>query len=440
MNTRLKKLTDTRGEKLDRLDELIDIEQGTETTDARSLTEDEQKEWDSLDKECQRLNDQITVLERSEKIERKATPVAGEGGEEAEKANIRKRFSLVRAIGAKVEGKPLDGVELEMHQEGVREAKESGMAIRGIGVPMMITNPETRDLTDGTAATAGNLVATDLDPNFILALRPRFVTRELGATFMTGLMGNLDIPRQTTTSSATWAAENATATETTPATEMINLRPNRLAAFTDVSAQLLVQASPDVEAWVRNDIALAIQTAVDSAALNGDGTSNSPTGILNTTGVNNIFASGALSWAEVVALESKIANDNADVNDMAYCSTPGVRGDMKGTLKTSGVSGYIWESDSIAGGMMNGYRAVATTQMPSDLGGDSNDHAMIFGNWRDLIIAQWGGLDILVNPYTKGKEGLVEVIANSFWDVALRRAQSFAQIKDIAVTGELATT
>jgi len=444
MKTRTKKFYELRATAMTRQDELLVILTGDEENkvEARVLTDDEQTEWDELDGEVTRLTNQIKAIEKTDAI-RKDEPTPELGGEEKEKAEIKKRFSFIRAINIATGRATLDGVEKEMHDEAVAEAQRSGIAIVGVGVPVMIKDParEQRDLVAvASAASAGNLIETSLDPEMILALRPRFITRELGATFMTGLTGNMDIPRQTGVAVAAWAGENATATEQTQTTELIQLRPNRLAAFTDVSTQLLIQSSPDAEAFVRNDLTLAVQTAVDLAALNGSGSGNEPTGILNTTGVNNIFANGDVAWDEIIALESKIANDNADVMNMNYVSTPGVRGELKATLKTVGVSGYIWESDTIQGGNMNGYGAFATTQMPNDLGGTNDNHAMIFGNWVDLIIAQWGGLDLLVNPFTKGKEGLVEVIVNSFWDVQLRRPQSFAHIKDILVTGNLGIT
>jgi HK97 family phage major capsid protein len=197
-----------------------------------------------------------------------------------------------------------------------------------------------------------------------------------------------------------------------------------------------LQSSLDIENLVRGDLATVLALAIDLAAINGSGLSNQPKGIMNTTGIGSVAIDtdgGPPLWAHVVDLESQIANKNADVNTLAYLTNSKVRGKLKQTEKASGTAQFVWENGNEVGfGMVNGYRSGVSNQVPSDLtkGSGTNLSAILFGNWSDLLIGEWGALDILVNPYANDKTGAVRIRVLQDVDIAVRHPESFAALVD----------
>jgi len=348
----------------------------------------------------------------------------------------RSEFRMLRAAKLLGERKPLDGLEAEMHQEGQNEVRDLRLpgASGNLILPEMLisgrsSGMERRDMLAETTTAGGYTVQTSVG-NLIPILEPRLMVEALGATVMRGLRENIDFPRNDADAAAVWASEVATATETSPTFDRVQMSPERLVAFTDVSRQVVIQSSIDMENLIRRRLTFAVRKALDAAAINGSGSSDQPLGILNTSGVNDITVGtngGVPTWALIVQHETETAIDNADFGKLAYLMTPGLAGLLKQTKRDVAGNGFIWEGPNMKA-EVNGYRAFATTQMPSTLTKGSSSgtcHASIFGNWEELMIGQWGGIDILINPYTKGKEALVEMIVNSWWDVAVKHAASF---------------
>jgi len=297
-----------------------------------------------------------------------------------------------------------------------------------------------RDMTVGTDSQGGYLVATDLlGANFIDMLRNRMMTVRLGATVLSGLVGDVAIPKQTGGATAYWLSEGGAPTESTPEIAQVTMSPKTVGAFTDLSRKLIKQSSIDAEIFVRRDLAATLGLAIDLAGINGSGASNQPRGILNTTGIG-VVAGGtnglAPSYSHIVDLESEIAIDNADVDRLGYLTNTKVRSKLKQTEKASNTAKYVWENDPQVRpgyGMLNGYPAGASNQVPSDLNKGASTgvcSAVIFANWAELVYGMWGALDILVDPYTHSTSGTVRVVALQDVDVAIRHAESFAAMKD----------
>ncbi len=320
------------------------------------------------------------------------------------------QFSIVRAIQALSTGNWKEaGFEMEASRA---VAKKLGRDPQGIYIPYETLR---RDLTVGTATAGGHTVGTDMAADsFIELLRNRMAVMAMGARSLTGLVGNVAIPRQTSGATAYWVAESGAPTESAQAFDQVTLSPKTVGAFTDISRKLLLQSSLDVESFVRNDLATTLALAIDLAALNGSGASNQPTGIINTSGVGAVDLTGGITWADVVELESDVATANADVGSLGYMTTAALRGTMKTTLKASGVSGYLWEGDNT----VNGYRAAVSNQIPTG--------KIVYGNWADLIVGMWGALDITTDIYTGSTSGTVRVVALQDVDVAVRHAASFS--------------
>lgn len=362
-----------------------------------------------------------------ERQSNKPLPTADIGLTEKEASS----FSFLRAINALAN--PGD----RKAQEAARFERECSDAVgakmnrgaQGFYVPVEV---QKRDLLVGTPTAGGNTVATNLlSGNFIDMLRHKMALTGLGAQFLTGLVGQIAIPRQTSGATAYWVAENGAPTESQQAFDQVTMTPKTLGAFTDISRKLLLQSSIDVEGFVRNDLATVVALAIDLAGINGSGASNQPTGILNTAGIGSVAGgtNGLIpTWANIVDLESAIAVANADVGNMGYLTNAKVRGKLKQVSKVSGQNGFVYDGD-----MVNGYRTGISNQVPSNLTKGSASgicSAILFGNFADLIIGQWGSLDLMVDPYTGSTAGTVRVVALQDVDVAVRHAESFAAMKD----------
>ena len=346
-------------------------------------------------------------------------------------------FSILRAVNALAN--PGDRAA----QEGAKFEFECSRAVsdvlrkspQGFFVPMDV---QKRDLTVGVNADGGfSKQTTVLGGAFIELLRNKMYLQQLGATILSGLVGDIAIPKQSGGATAYWVAENAAPTESQQILGQIAMAPKTIGAFTDIGRKLLLQSSIDVEAMVRNDLATVLAVELDRVGINGTGIAPQPRGILNQSPTVTIVAGGtnglAPTWANAVALETAVSVGNADVGTLGYLTTTKVRGAFKGTQKATNLP-FIWENGATPGeGIVNGYRAVATNNVPSNLVKNASGaicSAIIFGNFADVIFGLWGGLDILVDPYTGSSAGTVRVRVLQDADVAIRRAESFAAMVD----------
>jgi HK97 family phage major capsid protein len=328
-----------------------------------------------------------------------------------------RNFSFLKAINALANPTDRRAQEAAAFERDASEAtaKRLGRSAQGFFVPPEVLR---RDLNVTTDAEGGYLVATDLlAANFIELLRNRMVVQQLGATMLGGLVGDVAIPKQTGGATAYWVAESGAPTESQQAVGQLGLTPKTVGAFTDLSRKFLKQASLDAEAFTRRDLAAVLALAIDSASINGSGSSNQPTGVRNTNGIGAVVCGdpdgAAPTWGDIVQLETEVAADNADIGALAYLTNAKMRGKLKTTEKATNTAQFIWPDMAIEQQIVNGYRAAVSNQVPSDLtkGGGTALSSMLFGNWADLIIAMWGTLDLLVDPYTGSTSGTVRVVA-----------------------------
>lgn len=361
-------------------------------------------------------------------LERVAKPVASNDADAGLSDNEVQQFSFRKAINALAN--PHDRraqEEAAFEFEASRAAADkAGVETRGLRVPNEVLK---RENTVGSAGGGGHLVGEDTT-GFIDRLTATSIAMQRG-TMLGGLVGDVAIPRMTGGATAYWLAESAAATESTAAFDQVNLSPNTVAGFIDISRKLSKQSSVDVESLIRNDLARSLGLAIDAAAINGGGT-DEPLGILGQTGIGAVAGGtdgAAAAWSHLVDLETAVAQDNALGSDMAYWSNYKVSGKLKQTEKTSGVGNYILDGDGV-----NGYNFELSNQVPSNLVKNASGavcSAIIFGNFADLIIGMWGGLDLTVDPYSESTKGTIRVVAFQDMDIALRHAESFAAMQDV---------
>lgn len=400
--------------------------------ESRAMTEQEVRDHDNFMGEIENLGNDIERREKLARLAGEQTPAEQrQTPAEQPDPNIGmsdrevQQYSLVRAInsmGKARRGEPdaWRGAELELEASQAVE-KRLGQTPQGFYVPYDWAgrgiNRERRDMTVGAPAAGGYLVAEDvLAQSFIELLRNRMVVRAAGATVLTGLVGDIALPKQTSGATSYWLGEGGAPTESAQAVGQVKMTPRTLGAYTDYSRKLMLQSSIDVEAFVRSDLATVQQLAIDYAALNGAGSANQPLGVANTTGIG---APGiaATTLAMIIALETAVAADNADVGRLAYLCNATARGALKTADVGTDTGNRVWDTRS-GNTPLNGYAAWVTNQSASK--------QVFFGNWADLIIGFWSGLDIMVDPYTHSTSGTMRVVALQDCDVAVRHAESFA--------------
>ena len=352
----------------------------------------------------------------------------------------RSNFNLVRALNAALTGDwSKAGFEREVSQT---LAKRSGRETTGFFMPSDVTMQ--RDTTPGyffgQPTQGGNLVATDLrSGSFIDLLRAKAMVTRMGATVISGLVGNVEIPRQTGASTTYWLAEKGDPTESNATFDKVSLKPKTIGALSSVSRNLLLQSSMNVEAFVRNELAVSLALGIDLAALCGTGTNNQPTGIANVSGICTVEGGtngGSLTFDKLIDMETQVATANADVTNMYYLCNAATIGFLKKIKNTTG--DYIWKpiTEAVRNGFpgeVNGYAVGRSNQVRSGLekGTSKNCHEIYFGNWADLLIGEWGFLEIDVNRYGNAwKSGGVEIRALQTIDIAVRHPKSFCLFSD----------
>lgn len=350
------------------------------------------------------------------------------------------QFSFRRAILAQLDPHYASreaGFEMEASRA---MAQKLGRDPQGLFVPSEVLRHQTRDLAVGTASAGGYLKATDhLAESFVDVLRNASHVMTLGALQLPDLVGDVAIPSKTAGAAAYWVAEGGGITEGSITFGQVPLTPKTVGSMVDYTRKLLKQSSPAIEGIVRADLAAGLGVELDRVSVNGSGANNEPTGILYTNGIGSVAggANGAApTYDHMVDLESSVADVNAALGALAYLTNTKVRGKLRKTQEFASTNGKpVWGpmpgEDGF--GLVNGYRAAASNNVPSNLNKGTSVgvcSAVVFGNWADLMIGMWGGLDVLVDPYTLSASGGVRVVALLDVDVAVRRAVSFAAMKD----------
>lgn len=400
------------------------------------LSEAQARRFDELKGELDSAEKAISRQQLIDEAERRMAggqQIAGSGDNRLD-AELR-QFSLLKAIGGAA---GLQGVDWGRERELQAElAKRSGKKPQGVLVPLEVFERpvEQRVLTttNPAAGPGSNIISTDyMGSQFIDILRNTLVTKRMGARVLNGLQGNVDIPRRKASGTAGWVAENGALSAADIQFDKVQLTPKHAGALTELSRNMILQTSPDVETLVREDFALILAEAVDGVAIQGGG-SNEPTGILETSGIGDVaMGTNGLALSDgddLVDLIGAVADENAEQGSLAFLTNTSVRSAL---MKLKDGDGRYYGLDYL----FQKFPRYFSNLVPSDLDKGTSTgvcSAMIFGNWNDLLLGYWSAFDILVNPYesTAYSKGNVQVRAMLTCDVAVRHAESFAAIQDI---------
>ena len=338
-------------------------------------------------------------------------------------------YSYVRAIAAalaRAEGQKASGLEVEVSQDIERNIPANYKRNGGIFVPLSVRSAISEALYN-TSGKGASTVFTQAG-EFIDMLRNASVAVGLGARVISGLTGPVSFPTQTGGVSVSWVAENSgtDVTATNATLSSVSLSPKTLQGSTAFSRQLMAQSSLDVEAFIRGDLAAAHALAWDVAVMHGSGSNNQPTGIYAASNVNAVAMGGVPTFGKLIDMITEVLKDNALAGSLAFATTPGMAGKLAQTvIAASTDTNMIW-SGKLDNGTLAGYTARASNQVSAVLGGGS-EHGLIFGNWSDALIGMWGALELVVDPYSLKKQGMIEVTSFQLCDIALRHPQSFCK-------------
>lgn len=411
-------------------------------TENRAFSDQEQSEITICERDLEAIDKAINAVEASERM---AARLAGSGVGTKADDDAAAKYSFREACSVALNRQNPSGQVAEMHQEAVKEATRAGVPITpgGVLVPSMILergdfrkHGEKRTVTAGGTTAGGYTVATDL-MNYIEVLRAKSILSDLGAEILTGAVGNIDIPKENAVYTPGWTTENGNASSSSPTFTKPQFSPKRLAGYIDLSNQWLMQTAPAFEQRIRNQIVLGQATAIDKAGIKGGG-SNEPTGILATSNLVNVFAGNAASnstnadgaapvWADFINMWKLVGVANGLTDEAAYAITFQLAAILMQTKKDSGSGRMVLED-----GKIDGFRCVVSNNVPSDYtkGSGTALSAGIFGNFSDLMIVQWGGLEIITDVVTQALAGTTRLVVSSYTDLAVLRTGSFSACKD----------
>ena len=316
-----------------------------------------------------------------------------------------RNFSLVKAIRCIANNQQMDDFTAAVIAEGKEENRKAGISSQG-----QIQLPSTR-ATVTVASEGEDVVVTDL-LDILTPLRAKNVMAQAGAKIMGNLVGNVQVPIMTA-SNVTWEGEISDAKDGAPSFSHITLTPHRLTAYIDISKQMLVQDSLDVENTIRQDLIAAINSKLESTILgDGDGKEGGAV-VIAPEGMFNVLTPTTVSdFAGICDVEADIEDANV-LGECKYVMSNKAKAALRGMIKGTNATGMVYENGSV-----DGTEALNTSNVAST--------NYIYGDWSNLAIGSWGGIDLTVDPYTRAAAGQVRLVVNAFFDAKVLREEAFA--------------
>lgn len=417
-------IKDKKNQLKKRAQEIID----TCKREVRDLTDDETSEIDSIKEQIKDLNQQLTELEEKiknlrfeDEDEKVDEPIEDEPTEnetenepsecnepdcednkedKTNKRNMKKRFSLVRSIRNIVNNSAMNDVDAAVIAEGNKEARKAGINFQG-----QIQLPSQRAAVTVTAE-GEDVVVTDLF-DILKPLRAKNVLSQAGAKFMSGLVGNVQVPVMSK-SNVTWEGETAASADGAGSFSHVTLSPKRLTAFVDISKQMIAQDSVDVESAIREDLVNAINSKLEETVLGATaGSATQPAGIFYT-----IKPTAVADFAALVNKESDVEDANV-IGECKYILSNKAKAALRSMSKGTKSTQLVYENGSVDG-------TVALNT--SNVAGKN----YVYGDFSNLAIGSWGGVDLTADPYTKAADGMIRIVVNMYVDAQVLRAAAFA--------------
>ena len=366
-----------------KLNSMLDVAE----QEQRKLTDSEMQEFEAINKEITDLDNEIRSIK-----------------EETKQVKTMKNFSLLKAINDVANNRQLDERAQEVVEAGIAEMRKAGQSYSG----QIVLPIENRDI-QATVEGAGQENVAEDKLGILEPLRANLVLVNAGASYMTGLVGNVSIPVYSG-SNVGWAGEVDAATNGAGTFTEVALEPKRLTAYIDVSKQFLIQDSNSAEEMLKRDIVAAISNKLEATILGTEaGSTTKPAGMLNGVTAD----SNAITYEDIVEMEATLEGANVS-GEIKYIVSPTAKATLKTTKIDAGSGKFAME-----GNEMNGYPVLCTSAVAGK--------GVIMGNFNDLVIGQWGGIDLTVDPYTQAANGKVRLVINAYFDAKPRRAEAFVK-------------
>lgn len=409
--------------------------------EGRAMTEEESQQYDAelartdeiskaLEAQAERAAKLKAAQERAAQIRSAVVnPTPRSNDFSGQELRDIQKFSMARALRCQMRNSAIDGVEREVFEEGAKEAGRAGIVFdnRALVIPTtalraLAKKQSTRATT--VAGTDGDTVTSAAYPTIFEMYRNRLILPKLGANTFDGLIGNVKISTQTSSGGDLAPLdETATATNLDPELSMIELSPKRIAAFTQVSNQLIMQSSPNVQDFVTNNLMKSLLSGFEKQAFQGS-IGSKIVGIPNVTGVaaSNVATANQPTWSEILSLVSNLANTDFDIQKTGFALNATLMTTLMSTLKSANNFEFIMSEFFNADGLKSlaGLKAAVSGNVGSGL---------IFGPWETMYIGQWGGIGVIYDPYTQAKAGSVEITVEGFFDAQLGNPALFSLLK-----------
>jgi HK97 family phage major capsid protein len=409
------KLHEIRQKKAAKVAEARNLLQTSET-EKRDLSEAEKSAFDAIKANITSLEADESRAQFLEEAERRTT---GERVTDQSFDSVQRQVNVVEVIRSQMEGRSLTGAAAEFAQETERR---TGRKAQGVFIPMAAL--ESRAAI--TTTEGAKIISTDHRADqYIEPFRNSLLARKLGVRVLSGLSGNLSIPKYGTGTTTGWVAENAALPTGGMTFEGVNMSPKHAGGITEMSRQMLQQSSPDIEQLVRSDLSFMLAQSIDKALIQGGGT-NEPKGVLATTGIQTSNLA-TLNWQNLLAMLQKL--DLVNTSAANIVASTKVKAKLAGTLKETGIAGYLLE-----GGQVGDLPAYFSNQVAEKAGSPATGR-LIAGDWSQVMLGIWSEIDLLVNPFseTAYNKGNVLVRAMSTVDIAVRHPEAFVVADDIAI-------
>lgn len=398
-------IQDARAQLKKRALEIID----TCKKEVRDLTDAETQELETIKTQIKEKDDELRQLEERLKnlnFEEEKKEERTENNKSINTQKMNKRFSLVKTIRSIVNNQPLDDVSLAVIKAGQEENRKAGVNTQG-----QIQLPSLEERAAVTVTAEGeDVVATELF-DILTPLRAKNVLVQAGAKFLGNLVGNVQVPKMSK-AQVTWEGETDAASDGAPTFSHVTLSPKRLTSYILISKQMIAQDSIGVENAIRQELVNAINAKIEETLLSDTtGTTKNPEGIFKT-----ITPTTVADYAGICDLEADIEDANV-YGECVYIMSNKAKSALRCMLKGTNATGMVFENGEVDGTKAYNTSNVSGTQY-------------VYGDFSNLAIGSWGGVDLTVDPYTEAANGQIKLVVNMYVDAAILREEAF-------VTGEV---
>jgi HK97 family phage major capsid protein/HK97 family phage prohead protease len=374
-------------------------------------------------------------------LEQKQDPVAAGVSPVGMSKKQRQQYSVIKAIGyaAGLIARDKVGLELEVSQA---LTERTGKAPKKIYIDQSELVAYRAPYETGVPAAAGDLIATELlSDRFVEQLFNQSAFLNMGVTYLRDLTGNIEIPRESTYSNGYWVGEKATIPESEGTFDKISLAPKKLAVLSKMTFEMLEQSSIDLERLVRARLIRGLALELDRTIGFGSGIGSEPLGIASHPEVQSIVlgVNGApLTWEALIDMQSELAAANALTDGTSgYVINARTRGKLMKTLdQATGGGNWIYQSQGGNMGSIAGYKVLCSNQIPNNLvkGTATNLTAAFFGDFSNVLLGIWSGMDVMANPYSEFDQAIIQIRAMQLADLNLTRGDYFCVAADIINT------